>query len=149
MKPAAAAEPAPQPAAEVIESKPIGPLGYTMKAAHLFDLTLPAGTKLYAALATPAAEGMYVADAKHPNCPYCGGSGHADDVTPQELDALRRRFVAALATPAAAVETSDIEILDLADNFKSQYTHGGQTYDEYDHIGFARAILALRTGDKP
>jgi hypothetical protein len=56
--------------------------------------------------ATPAAEDMYVADAKHPNCPYCGGSGHADDVTPQELDALRRRFVAALATPAAAAEPS-------------------------------------------
>ena len=34
------------------------------------------------------------------------------------------------------------EILDAAEDFRSQYTHGGTTFDEFDEIGFARAVLA-------
>ena len=37
---------------------------------------------------------------------------------------------------------TDAEILDAAEDFRSQYTHGGTTFDEFDEIGFARAILA-------
>ena len=34
------------------------------------------------------------------------------------------------------------EILDAAEDFRSQYTHGGTTFDEFDEIGFTRAVLA-------
>lgn len=37
---------------------------------------------------------------------------------------------------------TDSEILDAADDFRSQYMHGGTTFDEFDEIGFARAVLA-------
>ena len=36
----------------------------------------------------------------------------------------------------------DAEILDAAEGFRSQYTHGGTTFDEFDEIGFTRAVLA-------
>ena len=36
---------------------------------------------------------------------------------------------------------TDAEILDAAEDFRSQYTHGGTTFDEFDEIGFARAVL--------
>ena len=39
-------------------------------------------------------------------------------------------------------EPTDSEILDAADDFRSQYMHGGITFDEFDAIGFARAVLA-------
>ena len=39
-------------------------------------------------------------------------------------------------------EPTDSEILDAADDFRSQYMHGGITFDEFDSIGFARAVLA-------
>ena len=38
-------------------------------------------------------------------------------------------------------EPTDAEILDAADDFRSQYMHGGITFDEFDSIGFARAVL--------
>ena len=37
---------------------------------------------------------------------------------------------------------TDAEILDAAEDFRSHYTHGGTTFDEFDEIGFARAVLA-------
>ena len=37
---------------------------------------------------------------------------------------------------------TDAEILDAAEDFRSQYMHGGTTFDEFDEIGFARAVLA-------
>ena len=40
------------------------------------------------------------------------------------------------------IEPTDAEILDAADDFRSQYMHGGITFDEFDAIGFARAVLA-------
>ena len=40
----------------------------------------------------------------------------------------------------ARVPLTDEQIDDLADAFKSQYLHGGTTFDEFDHYGFARAI---------
>lgn len=39
-------------------------------------------------------------------------------------------------------EPTDSEILDAADYFRPQYMHGGITFDEFDSIGFARAVLA-------
>ena len=39
-------------------------------------------------------------------------------------------------------QPTDAEILDAADDFRSQYKHGGTTFDEFDEIGFARAVLA-------
>lgn len=35
---------------------------------------------------------------------------------------------------------SDGKIIDIAEDFESQYMHGGVTFDEFDSIGFARAI---------
>lgn len=37
---------------------------------------------------------------------------------------------------------TDAEILDAAEDFRSHYTHGGTTFDEFDEIGFTRAVLA-------
>ena len=37
---------------------------------------------------------------------------------------------------------TDEEVLDIADNYKSQYKHGGTTYDEFNVAGFARALEA-------
>lgn len=39
-------------------------------------------------------------------------------------------------------QPTDAEILDAADDFRSQYKHGGTTFDEFDALGFARAVLA-------
>ena len=39
-------------------------------------------------------------------------------------------------------EPTDADILDAADDFRSQYKHGGTTFDEFDALGFARAVLA-------
>ncbi len=38
-------------------------------------------------------------------------------------------------------EPTDAEIFDAADDFRSQYKHGGTTFDEFDALGFARAVL--------
>lgn len=45
-------------------------------------------------------------------------------------------------TDTNTLAPSDVEILDAAEDFRSQYTHGGTTFDEFDEIGFARAVLA-------
>ncbi len=37
---------------------------------------------------------------------------------------------------------TDEEILDAAEEFRSQYMHGGTTFDYFDALGFARAVLA-------
>ena len=37
---------------------------------------------------------------------------------------------------------TDEELLDAAGDFRSHYTHGGTTFDEFDEIGFTRAVLA-------
>lgn len=39
-------------------------------------------------------------------------------------------------------QPTDAEILDAADDFRSQYKHGGTTFDEFNALGFARAVLA-------
>ena len=39
-------------------------------------------------------------------------------------------------------EPTDAEILDAAEDFRSQYKHGGTTFDEFDALDFARAVLA-------
>ena len=39
-------------------------------------------------------------------------------------------------------QPTDAELLDAADDFRSQYKHGGTTFDEFDALGFARAALA-------
>jgi hypothetical protein len=38
---------------------------------------------------------------------------------------------------------SDEQIADLASDYQSTYTHGGTTFDAFDSLGFARALLAL------
>lgn len=43
---------------------------------------------------------------------------------------------------ALTTEPTDAGILDAADDFRSQYKHGGTTFDEFDALGFARAVLA-------
>ena len=45
-------------------------------------------------------------------------------------------------TDTTTLAPTDAEILDAAEDFRSQYTHGGTTFDEFDEIGFVRAILA-------
>ena len=40
----------------------------------------------------------------------------------------------------APVPLTHRQIIDIGDNFRSQYNHGGTTFDEFDDIGFARAI---------
>tara|TARA_R110000782_G_scaffold184134_1_gene274344 strand:- start:138 stop:863 length:726 start_codon:yes stop_codon:yes gene_type:complete len=40
------------------------------------------------------------------------------------------------------VELTDEGISDISGDYKSQYNHGGITFDEFDAIGFARAIEA-------
>ncbi|MFS2049748.1 hypothetical protein ACEN9J_02790 [Variovorax sp. Varisp41] len=47
------------------------------------------------------------------------------------------------AQAGAGMEVTDEQIIDLADDYKSQYQHGGTTFDEFDYFGFARALLAL------
>ena len=48
---------------------------------------------------------------------------------------------------ALTTEPTDADILDAADDFRSQYKHGGTTFDEFDALGFARA--ALRSWGQP
>jgi hypothetical protein len=50
---------------------------------------------------------------------------------------------------SAAPTLTDSELLDLADGFRSQYMHGGITFDEFDALGFARAVLAAAQERKP
>ena len=38
---------------------------------------------------------------------------------------------------ALTTEPTDADILDAADDFRSQYKHGGTTFDEFDALGFA------------
>ena len=45
-------------------------------------------------------------------------------------------------TDTNTLAPADAEILDAAEDFRSQYTHGGTTFDEFDEMGFARAVLA-------
>ena len=45
-------------------------------------------------------------------------------------------------TDTNTLAPTDAEILDAAEDFRSQYMHGGTTFDEFDEIGFARAVLA-------
>ena len=45
-------------------------------------------------------------------------------------------------TDTNTLAPSDWEILDMAEDFRSQYMHGGTTFDEFDEIGYTRAVLA-------
>ena len=44
------------------------------------------------------------------------------------------------AHPPQRKPLTDSALLDMAADFKSQYMHGGITFDEFDVLGFARAI---------
>ncbi|WP_431276214.1 hypothetical protein ACQ858_08165 [Variovorax ureilyticus] len=50
--------------------------------------------------------------------------------------------IAALSASPAAAQPSDSQINDIAEDFKSQYMHGRTTFDEFDHLGFAHAVIA-------
>ena len=45
-------------------------------------------------------------------------------------------------TDTNTLAPTDAEILDTAEDFRSQYMHGGTTFDEFDEIGFTRTALA-------
>ena len=45
-------------------------------------------------------------------------------------------------TDTNTLAPTDAEILDAAAGFRSQHMHGGTTFDAFDEIGFARAVLA-------
>lgn len=45
-------------------------------------------------------------------------------------------------------QPTDAEILDAADAFRIQYKHGGTTFDGFDALGHARAVLA-KWGTQP
>ena len=45
-------------------------------------------------------------------------------------------------TDTNTLAPTDAEILDAAEDFRSQYMHGGTTFDEFDEIGYTRAVLA-------
>ena len=51
------------------------------------------------------------------------------------------------------VPLTDERVLDIAGDFKSQYMHGGTMFDEFDALGFVRAIEAAHgitaAKDKP
>ena len=44
-------------------------------------------------------------------------------------------------TDTNTLAPADAEILDAAYDFRSQYKHGGTTFDEFDALDFARAVL--------
>lgn len=48
----------------------------------------------------------------------------------------------AQASQDAPAPLTDTRICDIADDYSSTYQHGGNTYDMFDHMGFARAIEA-------
>ena len=58
-----------------------------------------------------------------------------------------RRFEP-VAPVADRVPLTDERVLDIAGDFKSQHMHGGTMFDEFDAVGFARAIeaAAIRGG---
>lgn len=45
-------------------------------------------------------------------------------------------------TDTNTLAPTDAEILDVAEDFRSQHMHGGTTFDAFDEIGFTRAALA-------
>ena len=45
-------------------------------------------------------------------------------------------------TDTNTLAPTDAEILDAAEDFRSQYTRGGPTFDVFDEIGYTRAVLA-------
>lgn len=49
-------------------------------------------------------------------------------------------------TDTNTLAPTDAEILDAATDFRSQHMHGGTTFDAFDEIGFARAVLAAKWG---
>lgn len=51
-------------------------------------------------------------------------------------------------SPTGAQALSDEQIADLASDYQSTYTHGGTTFDTFDSLGFARALLALSSRDQ-
>lgn len=52
-------------------------------------------------------------------------------------------FCAALAARAApGLALTSVQIMDLASDYRSIYRHGGTSFDDFDVLGFARALLA-------
>lgn len=71
------------------------------------------------------------------------GIGLRSDKPPEHLMPYWRPLYATAQAPAPQPLT-DSALLDIADNFRSQYLHGGTTFDEFDALGFARAVLAAQ-----
>ena len=69
----------------------------------------------------------------------------AQDKLTDEADTLTIVYQKGYADGKQAAQCkplTDEEVLDIADNYKSQYKHGGTTYDEFNVAEFARAIEA-------
>lgn len=107
----------------------------------------PPGTKLYAAPQPPAEQGC--------NCRWNGGEvlqrcqlhqawfDTIHEWAERAKDAEKRLRELSSQKPAEQdAELSDGKLLDIAEDFKSQYMHGGITFDEFDSLGFARAAIA-------
>jgi len=76
---------------------------------------------------------------------------------PESAQALRNAQYQAISTtahialgtitgPATDAQLTDSALLDMADDFRSQYRHGGVTFDEFDALGFARAVERATSG---
>ena len=74
----------------------------------------------------------------------CMALWHASDA----LSVYRDMLAAAPTPPAATAAPSDDDILALAADFKSASMQCGVLVDEFDHVGFARALLQ-RYGTQP
>ena len=53
----------------------------------------------------------------------------------------------ALYTQPTNAALTDSALLDMAADFRSQYLHGGVTFDEFDALGFARAVELAHGSD--
>jgi hypothetical protein len=49
---------------------------------------------------------------------------------------------------AAGGAASDAQLLEIASDYRSTYQHGGTTFDQFDALGFARALLTSNSTEK-
>lgn len=78
-------------------------------------------------------------------CEECGRTRRLEREFEQIDDDARSIALSTLVATRAPSEVTDEQIIDLATDFKSTYQHGGTTFDDFDALGFARALLAAAT----
>lgn len=72
----------------------------------------------------------------------CGDGYPADSYEAGFIDGKGHCENCDAGKPAAGSGPSDSDLIMLAVDFKTQYAHGGQTFDEFDAVGYARALLS-------